>query len=42
MQPVSERVPLEQVVNWWLDMWEWRTAELNAGRIRREEVPDAG
>ena len=32
MEPVLERIPLQQVAEWWLDMWEWRTAELEAGR----------
>lgn len=32
MVPVPERVPLEQVARWWCDAWEWRTAELEAGR----------
>ena len=32
MEPVLDRVPLQEVAKWWLDMWEWRTAELEAGR----------
>lgn len=32
MAAVSERVPLVEVARWWIDMWEWRTAELEAGR----------
>jgi hypothetical protein len=32
MEPVAKRIPLKQVAEWWLDMWQWRTGELNAGR----------
>jgi len=32
MEPILERTSLEEVAKWWLDMWEWRTAELEAGR----------
>jgi hypothetical protein len=30
MEPVTERIPLEQVAEWWLDMWQWRTDVMNA------------
>lgn len=37
MVPVPERVPLEQVAAWWVDMWQWRTdvmkADEEAGRF---------
>ena len=32
MQPVHERQPLDVVVIWWADAWEWRTQELAEGR----------
>jgi hypothetical protein len=31
MEPVLQRVPLEEVANWWADTWEWRTRLLEAG-----------
>jgi hypothetical protein len=37
METVTERVPLAEVAEWWLDMWQWRTdvmkAEEEAGRF---------
>jgi hypothetical protein len=31
MTTVLERKPLEEVVRWWCDVWEWRTELLNKG-----------
>ena len=32
MTPVTERTSIEEVGRWYLMVWDWRTAELEAGR----------
>jgi hypothetical protein len=32
MGPVNERVNLDVVAAWYLNVWDWRTSELEAGR----------
>jgi hypothetical protein len=32
MEPtITERVPLVEIARWWADVWEWRTALVEAG-----------